>query len=572
MKKRTKIVIVFVLIMALVIPMIVPAKPALSAENLPPENMGSISFNTPFKMNTALGSPHEGENWYMYYSFKTGPKKAYYVARIAEDTTMPSWHFTTVPDKDYHNFIGYSYLYHLDSQTDMQPNTTYYLLVEKTRYPNVPEVTVTLEEAVDDYGDSAATATTIYADKEIKGCAENHADRDVFIFNTGNTTYTMNFESSTNTSEITFFSDPELKNSIWSPLLTGDHDASKRLEKNTTYYISVRPERWDKVDYSIKMKSADPSQAVKDPGTTPATTNAPGAMATPNASATATPGASPTASPGTTSVPAATSTPGATSSPSTWSIEPGSDGYSAGRANGSSTYEGTITNKEEVKVYYLDTGSYDYGIEAQASVPGTTYTVYSDIDLTRQVASFSVDEDGRTLDMSTLLDHDTRYYIVVSAPDSYTGEQPLTYSFYLDPHTAKPVKTKTMNYKKYIKKNKYVTNRISKVSAVIKGGRVKLVKSPEGYLYKMWKLKSAFCKAIELKKKKYSFKLAKSCKIVWDEDADGRKGTIKSKSWFNKSFKKNGSMYGEREFGLCVNKKGKVVLIYTGDMFGAEQT
>ena len=43
------------------------------------------------------------------------------------------------------------------------------------------------------------------------------------------------------------------------------------------------------------------------------------------------------------------------------------------------------------------------------------------------------------------------------------------------------------------------------------------------------------------------------------------------KAWFNKYFKKGGSYFCEYEFGLCVNKKGQVVLIYTGDMFGAEQ-
>ena len=123
-KKRMKSILVPVLIVSFMVSVIVPGKLSLAAD-LPPENMGTIPFNTPFVINTALGSPHDGENWYMYYSFTTGPKKAYYVARIAEDTTMPNWHFTTVPDKDYHHWIGSPYLSHLSSLTDMQPNTTY---------------------------------------------------------------------------------------------------------------------------------------------------------------------------------------------------------------------------------------------------------------------------------------------------------------------------------------------------------------------------------------------------------------------------------------------------------------
>ena len=569
MNKRTRSVIVFILILSLVVPMMITEKVSLAAD-LPPENMGTIPINTPFVINTALGEPHDGENWYMYYSFKTGPKKAYYVARIAEDTVLPQWHFSTAPDKDYRNWVGYSYTSHLSGQTALQPDTTYYLLIEKTRYPIVPNVTVTLEESVDDYGDTVDTGTTIYADKEYKGCAENYADQDVFIFNTGNTTYTMNYESSVDTCDLSFYTDKDLKSSYWSPLLTGDHDASKKLEKNTTYYIKVRPERWEKVDYSIKMKSADPSQAVREPGT-PMASAAPGTTPTP--SATATPGTTskPSATPASTSVPSSTGTPGSTSAPGTWSSEPGKDGYSAGRANGSVDIEDTITSKDDVKVYYLDTGKYTYEIEARSSVPGTVFTVYSDIDLKNPVTSFTVDSNGKIVDTSSVLRQDTRYYIAVSAPEDFSDGQTLTYGFYLDPHAPMPAKSKTMNYRKYIKKNKYITNRISSVSAVVKGSKVKLKRYSGGYIFKLWKLGGAFRKSARLKKKKYSFKLAKGCKIVWDEDADGKKGAIKTKSWFNSNFKKNGSMYGQREFGLCVNRKGKVVLIYTGDMFGAEQ-
>ncbi len=572
MNKRTRSVIVFILILSLVVPVMLAARISLAAD-LPPEDMGSIPINTPFVINTALGEPHEGENWYMYYSFRTGPKKAYYVARIAEDTVLPQWHFSTAPDKDYRNWVGYSYMSHLSGQTALQPDTTYYLLIEKTRYPIVPNVTVTLEESVDDYGDTVDTGTTIYADKEYKGCAENYADQDVFIFNTGNTTYTMNYESSVDTCDLSFYTDKDLKSSYWSPLITGDHDASKKLEKNTTYYIKVRPERWEKVDYSIKMKSADPSQAVKDPGSTGAPTATTTPVTTPKPSATASPGATigPSATPGRTSAPAATTAPGATSAPGTWSTEPGRDGYSAGRANGGVDIENTITSKDDVKVYYLDTGKYTYEIEARSDVDGTVFTVYSDIDLKHPVTTFTVDANGKTVDTSSMLEQNKRYYIVVTAPESFTEGQTLTYGFYLDPQSSSPSKPKTMNYKKYIKKNKYITNRISYVSAMIKGGRVKLKRYRGGYLFKLWKLGGAFRKSVKLKKKKYSFKLAKSCKIVWDEDADGKKGTIQSKKWFNKNFKKNGSMYSVREFGLCVNKKGRVVLIYTGDMFGAEQ-
>ena len=114
----------------------------------------------------------------------------------------------------------------------------------------------------------------------------------------------------------------------------------------------------------------------------------------------------------------------------------------------------------------------------------------------------------------------------------------------------------------------------SGVSCKIKKGKLYLNRDNYGFLCKKSKMRNGiFTKSVNMKKKKYKFKLAKGCKVVYGTKEDGSGDIVKSKKWFNKNFKRNGAMYYSYDFGICLNKKNQVTLIYVSYFdVGAEQT
>ncbi len=113
----------------------------------------------------------------------------------------------------------------------------------------------------------------------------------------------------------------------------------------------------------------------------------------------------------------------------------------------------------------------------------------------------------------------------------------------------------------------------TKVSAKISGNKLTLTRAKGSVLCKKSKMKkNIFTKITKLKKTKYTYKLAKNYKIVYGKKSNGSKDVVKTKTWFNKAFKKKGSMYGKYNIGVCLNKKGQVTMIYvSGFDVGAEQ-
>ena len=121
-----------------------------------------------------------------------------------------------------------------------------------------------------------------------------------------------------------------------------------------------------------------------------------------------------------------------------------------------------------------------------------------------------------------------------------------------------------INYYNKIKKAKYfVTNMTSQVSGKIKGGKLTLKKGTYGFLCKKWNIKhNTFTKSKTLNKKKYKFKLAKGCKVIYGAEDYGMDDRIANYQWFNTNFSKWGPGYGSYNIGVCLNKKNKVTLIY----------
>ena len=103
----------------------------------------------------------------------------------------------------------------------------------------------------------------------------------------------------------------------------------------------------------------------------------------------------------------------------------------------------------------------------------------------------------------------------------------------------------------------------SNIKVSFKSGKIIVKKGTDGFLCKKSKAKNyVFTKASELKKKKYTYKLAKGCKIIYGSSyysVNRITETKKSKSWVKKYFKNGG---GGNSIGLCLNSKNQVTMIY----------
>ncbi len=272
---------------------------------------------------------------------------------------------------------------------------------------------------------------------------------------------------------------------------------------------------------------------------------------------------------------------------------------------------GSIDGAKDVDVWKFTTADDEYTLTATAGSNTVDLYIYKDANLTDFVVEKSVTKDGFTTKL-TKLEKNTTYYIALRCAANHMEGYSHNYSFTItgknntnnDPEkqenqneknknqenqneknknqeTIEPASgnknksTKSKNYLKTISSSKYfVTNMTTKVSANISGNKLTLTKAKGAYLFRKSKMKNkVFQKSTKLKKSKYTYKLAKNYKIVYGKKQNGTKDVVKTKAWFNKAFKKKGSMYGKYNIGVCLNKKGQVTMIYiSGFDVGAEQT
>ncbi len=253
------------------------------------------------------------------------------------------------------------------------------------------------------------------------------------------------------------------------------------------------------------------------------------------------------------------------------------------------TTYGSIDSNKDMDVFYLDTGNNDYSLTFDCDA-NVLFQIYKDpllgnqIYPTSQVTSTKVSD----LDLTYTLEHNHTYYVVVnhwgdpkgdqigyqilfkkigsvdSTPTNTEVEDDTTDTTPTTDSSSSSKVSKNGKYYKSIKKSKaFVTNMGSKVTVTFKNGKVTLKKGSDGYLFKKSKARNyVFTKHATLGKKKYTYKLAKGCKIIQGTDFySNSKITEKkqTKSWVKSHFKNGG---GGDSIGLCLNSKGQVTMIY----------
>lgn len=241
--------------------------------------------------------------------------------------------------------------------------------------------------------------------------------------------------------------------------------------------------------------------------------------------------------------------------------------------------EGSIDGAEDKDVWAFKATDTDYQITSRAlTKESVSLYIYSDDGFYNVENDFTITSDGRTADISGLEKGKT-YYIVFKCMGNRISGQSQDYEFKMTGKntattTTTSAKTTDADYLTTVKNSKYfVTNMTSKVAAKLSGAKLILTKAGDGFLCKKSKLvNNIFTKITSLNKSKYTYKLADSYKIIYVKKEDGSANEIKTKSWFNQNFKKNGMMYGKYNFGVCVNKSGKVnAILISGFDIGAEQ-
>ncbi len=280
---------------------------------------------------------------------------------------------------------------------------------------------------------------------------------------------------------------------------------------------------------------------------------------------------------------------------------------------------GSIDGAKDVDVWKFTTTDDEYTLTANAEKNTVDLYIYKDAKLTDCITDKSVTKDGFTTKL-TKLEKNTTYYIALRCAANHMEGYSHNYSFTItgknnpdnnpdnnperqenqdernknqenqnqeyqnqgnnnqetiEPQVGNNNSTKSKNYLKTISSSKYfVTNMATKVSAKISGNKLTLTKAKGAYLFRKSKMKNkVFQRSTTLKKSKYTYKLARNCKIVYGKKQNGTKDVVRTKTWFNKVFKKKGSMYGKYNIGVCLNKKGQVTMIYiSGFDVGAEQT
>lgn len=241
--------------------------------------------------------------------------------------------------------------------------------------------------------------------------------------------------------------------------------------------------------------------------------------------------------------------------------------------------EASIDGAKDIDVWAFKANDTDYRINSKALTKDSVELyIYSDDGFYNSVNDFTITSEGRSVDISGLEKGKT-YYIVFKCMGNHLSGYSQDYEFKMTGKNASSTdssssSTSDADYLKLVKNSKFfVTNMTSKVAAKLTGAKLVLTKAGDGFLCKKSKLSgNIFTKISILSKSKYSYKLADSYKIIYVKKEDGSANEVKTKKWFNQNFKKNGMMYGKYNFGVCVNKSGKVnaILISAFDI-GAEQ-
>lgn len=247
------------------------------------------------------------------------------------------------------------------------------------------------------------------------------------------------------------------------------------------------------------------------------------------------------------------------------------------------TEYGRIESTKDLDVFSLKTGTGKCTLKANAEKQYYYLSIYSDEALTEPVYQFTI--SGNEQEELTKLSPDTQYYICIKwygTEAQRPGPEGAGYDFTVEieggssePGPGPEPEPGTENYLKTISESKYfVTNMTSKVSAKIKNGKLTLKKGKDGMLCRKAKMQNGvFTKIKVLKKKKYAYKLAENCKIVYGGREDGTQDEVKSEDWLVSNFAKNGPMYGQYNIGVCLDKGNQVTMIYvSGFDVGAEQT
>ena len=593
--KRWEVRLAIILVLALVWNLI-PTEPevatAASGTSKYVTAKGSIPLNTQTTVSIERRIPDVDSSHYSAYSFTTtGEARTYYhfIWSGSDNNYYPEYYITDSLDYD-------DYKHHSNTMdnsysigdvggggNNLLPNTTYYILFGG-RTDSVINATVSVMAYVDPEADTASGAETIEPGVEYYKKVEGVRDTDVYVFDTGDNTYNLvgktddRKEGVVGSVNLHFYKDAECTQRVDYYMLSKSElrtvDLKNKLAKNTRYYLKTEfgngicgiP-----VGYTFKL---EPQQAVSP-------TPTPSAKPSASPSASPKPSSTPSASPKPSATPTASAKP-TTSPGSTWTVDPGRDGYTAAETNTDGYTVGKIDSTKDQDVLYFDTGDYVYSMDFYGDNQ-VYFEIYSDIDLRDFVYYVLVNSNTVYVDLSKELKTNTRYYIrIISKEDEEVGPQGyeiLTHKTQASSSSSTSTKKKKMNYTKYLKKYKYVTNRYSNVTGEIKGKKITFKKNKNGYICWMnfsngnGGSRYLTNKSGEMKKKKYTYKIAKGCKVIYDADADGKKATIKSKKWFNKKFNKKwpqGSSWAE--FGVFLNKKNKVVLIFSGDMLGAWQT
>ena len=258
----------------------------------------------------------------------------------------------------------------------------------------------------------------------------------------------------------------------------------------------------------------------------------------------------------------------------------------------------SLDGKDDADVWYFETGNNTYYCEMGTENTEIYFEFFSDEALTNRLTTYTASlYNNNVINLTTLFEKNSTYYIRATSRSYYDADATgygEGYSFKMVPQESRGSSDSSdtgydgygydtdsdeypsnndnsasssssyINYYNKIKKAKYfVTNMTSQVSGKIKNGKLILKKGTYGFLCKKWKIKhNVFTKSKTLNKKKYKFKLAKGCKVIYGAEDFGMDDRIANYQWFNTNFSKWGPGYGSYNIGVCLNKKNKVTLIY----------
>ncbi len=236
------------------------------------------------------------------------------------------------------------------------------------------------------------------------------------------------------------------------------------------------------------------------------------------------------------------------------------------------TVYGRIEGKPDLDVFEFTTGSGEVTLLAS----GEKYyylDIYADKALSDNVYRISVtgDENKKLAELAP----DTTYYICISwylQESQKPGPEGIGYQFVLETEGG-PAPVEGTYIEKIPDSKYFVTNMSSGVQVKRNGNKLILKKGKGGFLCKKSNMQNGiFMKGKVLKKKKYSYKIAPDCVVVYATKEDGSDEIEQSVEWLCEKFAKNGELYGECNFGVCLDQNNQVSMVYVSPFdIGAEQ-